>query len=149
MLDDPVLEQRARTLSQEIRCVVCQNESIDSSNADIARELRILVRERLVAGDSDPQVLDYLVARYGDFVLMRPPVKPATYLLWFGPLVVLLLGLFGVVLYFRRQRVQPAAPAPLSADEAARLSRLLDQPADEGKTADNSTNTADGRTGRS
>src|SRR3546814_8109266 len=84
MLDDPVLEQRARDLSAEIRCVVCQNESIDSSNAEIARELRLLVRERLVAGDSDQQVLDYLVARYGDFVLLRPPMKPATYLLWFG-----------------------------------------------------------------
>ncbi len=149
ILDDPVLEQRARTLSQEIRCVVCQNESIDSSNADIARELRILVRERLVAGDSDPQVLDYLVARYGDFVLMRPPVKPATYLLWFGPLVVLLLGLFGVVLYFRRQRVQPPPAAALSAEEAARLSRLLDQPADEGETAHSSGGTADGRAERS
>ena len=74
MLDDPVLEQRARALSAEIRCVVCQNESIDSSNAEIAHELRVLVRERLVAGDSDQEVLDYLVARYGDFVLLRPPV---------------------------------------------------------------------------
>src|SRR3546814_8042783 len=84
MLDDPVLEQRARDLSAEIRCVVCQNESIDSSNAEIAHELRVLVRERLVAGDSDPEVLDYLVARYGDFVLLRPPMKPSTYLLWYG-----------------------------------------------------------------
>jgi cytochrome c-type biogenesis protein CcmH len=85
ILDDPVLEARARDLSAEIRCVVCQNESIDSSSAGIARDLRILLRERLVAGDSDAEVKDFLVARYGDYVLLRPPVKPATYLLWFGP----------------------------------------------------------------
>ncbi len=127
MLDDPVLEQRARALSAEIRCVVCQNESIDSSNADIARELRVLVRERLVAGDSDQQVLDYLVARYGDFVLLRPPVKPTTYLLWFGPLMVLLLGIIAVFAYFRHQRASIAAPQDLSAEEQARLARLLDE----------------------
>lgn len=127
MLDDPVLEQRARALSAEIRCVVCQNESIDSSNADLARELRLLVRERLVAGDSDQQVLDYLVARYGDFVLLRPPVKPATYLLWFGPFVVLLLGIFGVFVYFRRQQTGNVGPQDLSAEEQARLARLLDE----------------------
>ena len=126
ILDDPVLEQRARALSQEIRCVVCQNESIDSSNAEIARELRILVRERLTAGDSDPQVLDYLVSRYGDFVLLRPPVKPATYLLWFGPAVILLLGLTAVFFFFRRQRAAPVAPTPLTAEEAARLERMLE-----------------------
>lgn len=124
MLDDPALEQRARELSAEIRCVVCQNESIDSSNAEIARELRILVRERLVAGDSDRQVLDYLVARYGDFVLLRPPMKPETYLLWFGPFVMLLLGAAAVFLYFRRQG-SAAAPPALSAEEEQRLARLL------------------------
>ena len=91
VLDDPVLEERARALSAEIRCVVCQNESIDTSNAPLARDLRLLVRARLEAGDSDQEVLDYLVARYGDFVLLRPPVRPSTYLLWFGP--ALLLGL--------------------------------------------------------
>src|SRR3546814_5271106 len=90
MLDDPVLEQRARDLSAEIRCVVCQNESIDSSNAELAHELRVLVRERLVAGDSDQEVPDYLVARYGDFVLLRPRMKPSTYLLWYGPFLILL-----------------------------------------------------------
>ncbi|GAB4359008.1 MAG: cytochrome c-type biogenesis protein CcmH [Kiloniellaceae bacterium] len=125
MLDDPVLEQRARDLSAEIRCVVCQNESIDSSNAEIAHELRVLVRERLVAGDSDREVLDYLVARYGDFVLLRPPVKPATYLLWFGPFAVLLLGALGVFVYFRHLRAAPAMPPPLSAEEEARVARLL------------------------
>lgn len=132
MLDDPVLEQRARDLSAEIRCVVCQNESIDSSNAEIAHELRVLVRERLVAGDSDQQVLDYLVARYGDFVLLRPPVKPATYLLWFGPFAVLLIGVVVVFVFFRRQRAAAALPPALSVEEEARLARLLgDQAAEE------------------
>ncbi|MGD1878095.1 MAG: cytochrome c-type biogenesis protein CcmH [Kiloniellaceae bacterium] len=125
MLDDPALERRARDLSAEIRCVVCQNESIDSSNAEIAHELRVLVRERLVAGDSDQQVLDYLVARYGDYVLLRPPMKPETYLLWFGPFVVLLLGGLGVFVYFRHLRAAPAMPAGLSTAEEARLARLL------------------------
>ncbi|HMA16008.1 MAG: cytochrome c-type biogenesis protein [Bacteroidota bacterium] len=127
MLDDPALEQRARALSAEIRCVVCQNESIDSSNAEIARELRVLVRERLVAGDSDREVLDYLVARYGDFVLLRPPVKPSTWLLWFGPFAILLIGAVAVFVYFRRQRTAAAAPpSALSREEEARLARLLD-----------------------
>ena len=127
MLNDPVLEQRARALSAEIRCVVCQSESIDSSNAEIARELRVLVRERLVAGDSDRQVLDYLVARYGDFVLLRPPVKPSTWLLWFGPFAILLIGAVAVFVYFRRQRrAATTPPAALSRDEEARLARLLD-----------------------
>lgn len=126
MLDDPVLEQRARDLSAEIRCVVCQNESIDSSNAEIAHELRVLVRERLLAGDSDQQVLDYLVARYGDFVLLRPPMKPTTYLLWFGPFLILLLGAVSVFVYFRHLRRAPAMPPALSAEEETRLARLLD-----------------------
>jgi len=94
MLSDPVLEARARALSKEVRCVVCQNQDIDSSNAGVARDLRILVRERLVAGDTDQEVLDYLVVRYGDFVLFKPPLKPSTYLLWFGPGIVLLLAIF-------------------------------------------------------
>jgi len=134
MLDDPALEQRARDLSAEIRCVVCQNESIDSSNAEIAHELRVLVRERLVAGDSDQQVLDYLVARYGDYVLLRPPMKPSTYLLWYGPFVVLLLGALGVFVYFRQLRAAPAQPPRLSAEEEARLARLLaeEEPGDDG-----------------
>ena len=131
MLDDPVLEQRARALSAEIRCVVCQNESIDSSNAEIARELRLLVRERLTAGDSDRQVFDYLVARYGDFVLLRPPMKPTTYLLWFGPFLMLLLGVVAVFVYFRRQRGAAAMPPALSAEEEERLARLLAEGATE------------------
>ena len=127
ILDDPALEARARTLSAEIRCLVCQNESIDSSNADKARELRLLVRERLVAGDSDQEVLDYLVARYGDFVLLRPPFKPSTYLLWFGPLLILLLGGGGIALALGRRRNRPAREAvPLTATERDRLAALLD-----------------------
>ncbi len=126
VLADVVLEKRARDLSHEIRCVVCQNESIDSSNAELAKEMRILVRERLVAGDSDQQVLDYLVARYGDFVLLRPPVKPGTYVLWFGPAVITVLGILGVFFFLRRQRRPASAVQPLSAEEQARLARLLD-----------------------
>ena len=133
MLDDPALEQRARDLSAEIRCVVCQNESIDSSNAEIAHELRVLVRERLVAGDSDREVRDYLVARYGDYVLLRPPMKPQTYLLWYGPFVVLLLGALGVFVYFRHLRAAPAVPPGLSAEEEARLARLLAEEEEPGK----------------
>jgi cytochrome c-type biogenesis protein CcmH len=126
MLDDPVLEARARALSQDIRCLVCQNEPIDSSNADLAHDLRVLVRERLVAGDSDDQVKAYLVARYGDFVLFNPPMKPETYLLWFGPALLVLLGGGGVVAYYARRRRNPAAgPAPLSTDERQRLERAL------------------------
>ncbi len=127
ILDDPVLEARARALSAELRCLVCQNESIDSSNAELARELRLLVRERLVAGDSDREVLDYLVARYGDFVLLRPPFKPSTYLLWFGPILILLIGGGGIVLALHRRRNRPAREAaPLTTGERGRLAALLD-----------------------
>ncbi len=125
ILDDPVLEVRARELSQEIRCLVCQNQDIDSSNADLARDLRILVRERLVAGDSDDDVKAFLVARYGDFVLFNPPVKPTTYLLWFGPALIVLFGAGAVVAYFTRRRRRHIEPTPLSAAERQRLERLL------------------------
>ena len=127
MLDDPALEARARTLSKEIRCLVCQSESIDTSNADLARDLRILVRERLKAGDTDQEVLDYLVARYGDYVLLRPPLKLETVLLWFGPFIALFLGA-GVVLSFARRGRGNADQevAPLSAEERTRLARLLE-----------------------
>ena len=126
MLDDPVLEARARALSQEIRCPVCQNEPIDSSNADLARDLRILIRERMVGGDSDDQVKAFLVARYGDYVLFDPPMKPTTYALWFAPALILLLGGFGVFRFFSRARRAPGAPVPLNSEERARLARLLD-----------------------
>jgi len=126
ILDDPILEARARDLSRELRCLVCQNQDIDSSNADLARDLRVLVRERLVAGDSDDQAKAFLVARYGDFVLFNPPMKPATYVLWFGPALMVLLGAGGIIAYLARRRRNPAIPAaPLSADERQRLERLL------------------------
>lgn len=93
MLKDPALEARARAISRELRCLVCQNQSIDDSNAGLAHDLRVLVRERLKAGDSDAQVMAFITARYGDFVLLRPPFKPTTYVLWLGPLAVFLMGL--------------------------------------------------------
>ncbi len=126
ILDDPVLEARARALSQEIRCLVCQNEPIDSSNADLARDLRILIRERMVDGDSDDDVKAFLVARFGDYVLFDPPLKPITYALWFAPALILLLGVFGVFLFFARARRATNTAVPLSAEERARLERLLD-----------------------
>ncbi|MDB5359711.1 MAG: hypothetical protein JWO51_1008 [Rhodospirillales bacterium] len=121
-LADPVLEARARALGKSLRCLVCQNQSIDDSNADLAHDLRVLVRAQLTAGDSDAQVLAYLQARYGDYVLLKPPVDPATWALWFGPPAVLLIG--GGVLVARR-RDHPAAPIPLSAEERARLDLLM------------------------
>jgi cytochrome c-type biogenesis protein CcmH len=125
MLADPVLEARAREISREIRCLVCQNQSIDDSDAELARDLRIIVRERLTAGDSDAAVRQYLVDRYGDFVLLNPPVKPATWLLWFGPPVLFVVAAIGVFLGLRRRRSQSLAPAALSAAERRRLEAIL------------------------
>ena len=124
MLADPALEARARDISRDMRCLVCQNESIDDSNADLARDLRLLVRERLMAGDSDEQVMAYVAARYGDFVLLDPPVKPKTWALWFGPGLLLLVAGFGVFHYLRRRQTV-SAPAPLDAVERRRLDALL------------------------
>ena len=104
MLANDLLEKRARHISKDIRCVVCQNQSIDDSDAPLARDLRVLIRQRLVEGDTDQEVISYLVSRYGDFVLLTPPVKGATLFLWFGPVVFALLGILGLVLYFRRQK---------------------------------------------
>jgi cytochrome c-type biogenesis protein CcmH len=127
MLADPGLESRAREISQELRCLVCQNQSIDDSDAQLAKDLRLLVRERLKAGNSDRQVLDYVVSRYGDFVLLRPPFKLATYALWFGPALILGLGVLAVIVFYRRRGGAALdAPAPLTADESRRLARLLD-----------------------
>ncbi len=125
-LDDPALEQRAHALSKEFRCLVCQNQSIFDSDAELARDLRLIVRERLVAGDSDDEIVAYLVARYGDFVLLKPPVKPVTYVLWFGPGVLALLALIGGWVFLRRLRKQTQPAQALSADERARLNALLD-----------------------
>ena len=123
-LADPALEARARDLSADLRCLVCQNQSIDDSHAPLAKDLRLLVRERLAAGDSDEQVRSYLVQRYGDFVLLKPPLRIGTLLLWGAPLMVLLAGAFGLVIASRRRNAGVAAAA-LSPDEQARLDKLL------------------------
>jgi len=126
MLADPRLEARARAISEELRCLVCQNQSIDESNADLAHDLRVLVRERLMAGDSDAQAVKYIVDRYGQFVLLKPPVEPATYALWLSPLLLVLFGAAGIVVYLRRRRAQ-LEPAALSAAEEAELKRLIEE----------------------
>ncbi|MFV3127413.1 cytochrome c-type biogenesis protein [Niveispirillum sp. KHB5.9] len=126
-LSDPALEARAREISKELRCLVCQNQSIDDSNADLARDLRVLVRERLVKGDSNDQVLAYVHDRYGDFVLLRPPVTGYTALLWGGPFLLLALSALGTALYLRQRRrdVEGAQAPALTADEEMRLAALL------------------------
>jgi cytochrome c-type biogenesis protein CcmH len=123
ILQDATLEARARTISQELRCVVCQNQSIDDSNAPLAHDLRVLVRERLTAGDTDGQVLAFVEARYGEFVLLRPRFKLQTLLLWLTPL--LLLGGAAVFLVRARSSEPASSAAPLSADEQKRLNELL------------------------
>jgi len=126
ILKDPALEARARLLSRELRCMVCQNQSIDDSDAPLARDLRLLVRQRLVSGDSDRQVLDFLVARYGEFVLLKPRLEWHTLLLWgLGP-AVLLVGIGGLVLMARRRRNVTLQPAGLTPDEQKRLATLVD-----------------------
>lgn len=128
MLADPALEARARAISEGLRCLVCQNQSIDDSNADLARDLRLLVRERLRRGDSDQAVNDHLVQRYGDYVLLRPPFKAITWLLWIGPFVILGLGGLATLFYLRGRRGMAAAAdtQPLSLEERRRLDALLD-----------------------
>lgn len=124
-LADPAQEMRARDLSRELRCLVCQNQSIEDSNAPLARDLRRIVRERVVAGDSDRAVLDYLVQRYGEWVLLKPRFNAQTLLLWLGPLLLLMLGGGIVFALYRRQAKMQAAPAALSADEQRRLDALI------------------------
>lgn len=127
MLKDPALEARARALSKELRCMVCQNESIDDSEAPLAHDLRVLVRERLQAGDSDAQVIDFLVARYGEFVLLKPPLSWHTALLWGLPPGVLLFGIATIAVVLRRRKGAPQTGtlSNLSAAEEARLAELL------------------------
>ena len=125
MLANPKQEARARTIGKELRCLVCQNESIDDSDADLAHDLRVLVRQRIVAGDSDAQVKQYIVARYGNYVLLKPPFDMETYLLWFGPLVFLLCAAGVVTIYYRRLATSAVETAPLSADERDRVSALI------------------------
>lgn len=124
MLKDPVLEARAREVSKELRCVQCQNESIDESNAEIARDMRLLVRERIVAGDSNDAIMAYMTSRYGDYVRLQPRFMPRTYLLWFGPLIVLLLGGWAVT---RRLGARYETPSALSDEEVADLARATDK----------------------
>ena len=124
MLANPALEARARELSRELRCMVCQNQSIDDSEAPLARDIRLLVRERIAAGDSDPQVIDFLVARYGEFVLLKPRFERQTLLLWLIPPFLLVAG--GMVLWAQARRRSPErANPPLSADEQARIAALM------------------------
>jgi len=129
MLADPGLEARARDISRDLRCLVCRNQSIDDSDADLAHDLRVLVRERLMAGDSNDQVIGFVHARYGDFVLLRPPFAVGTALLWGGPLLVLLLGGVAVARFYRR-RDEPTPP--LSPEERQRLAAVLGEEADRG-----------------
>ncbi len=126
MLTDPALEARARNLSKELRCMVCQNQSIDDSEAPLAHDLRVLVRERLKAGDSDAQVVNFLVARYGEFLLLRPPLAWHTAALWGLPPAALLIGIVTIVVIVRRRRNVPTPPpANLTAAEESRLSELM------------------------
>jgi cytochrome c-type biogenesis protein CcmH len=125
MLDDPALETRARELSQGLRCPVCRNESIDESNADIAKDIRILLRERLVAGDSDQEAVQFLVDRYGEYVLLAPTAQGANLVLYLAGPVLLFLGAGVAVVYLRRRRTDRDATDALSADEKARLDELM------------------------
>jgi len=135
VLSDPALESRARVVGKELRCVVCQNQSIDDSNAELAGDMRLLVRERIQAGDSNDAVMAYMVDRYGDYVLLDPPFKASTYVLWVGPPVIGVLGLLWVVSFYRRRKedgdlaasAQTGGPqaVPLSDEERRRLDALL------------------------
>lgn len=126
ILDDPALEARARDISANLRCLVCQNQSIDDSDADLARDLRLIVRERLVAGDTDDEVVSYIVDRYGEFVLLNPVVGPHTLILWIAAPAVLIAGGIAVLVGIRRRRraVTPEPPSELSEEEAAALAEL-------------------------
>lgn len=126
MAEDPVLEKRMIGLAEKLRCLVCQNESLASSHAELAEDLRREVREQMKLGKSDQEIIDYLVARYGDFVLYDPPVKKTTLLLWYGPFALLLIGA-GVLVYQLRKRKSSVAEPELSAEEAQRAASLLEQ----------------------
>ena len=127
VLPDPALETRARAISEGLRCLVCQNQSIDDSDAPLAKDLRLLVRERLKAGDSDQEIADFIVARYGEFVLLRPRLSPHTLLLWFATPAVFATALFLIWLAYRRRKAAAQGLVPLSANEERRLKRLLDE----------------------
>ena len=128
ILPDPGLEDRARAISKQLRCLVCQNQSIDDSDAPLARDLRIIVRERLTAGASDDEVVRFVAERYGDYVLLSPPFKATTYALWLGPAAIFLIGAAAAAVFLRRRRAAiPEEAAPLSERDRARLDRLLDR----------------------
>lgn len=125
VLEDPALEARARALSAGLRCLVCQNQSIDDSDAPLAKDLRVLVRERLKAGDSDEEIISFVVSRYGDFVLLKPRFTPHTWLLWLATPLLLLLAIVGILYGYIRRATTSAAPRSLSESEQAQLDRLL------------------------
>ena len=124
-LADPALEARAVAIGATLRCLVCQNESIEDSGASLAHDIRVLLRQLLLKGDTDEQARQAIVARYGEFVLLKPPVQPATYILWFGPAAMLVLGFAGMVLWLRRRPATTATVVPLSPQEQTRLDTLL------------------------
>ena len=129
MLQDPTLEQEAREISKSLRCLVCQNQSIDDSDAKLAKDLRLLVRERLLSGSNREEILDYVVSRYGDFVLLKPPFKLETFILWVGPICFIIIGLTSVVLFYRRHRfvrkMEETTTKPLNENEIQRLQNIL------------------------
>ncbi len=126
ILDDPVVEERARDISAGLRCLVCRNESIDESNAELARDLRLLVRERLVAGDTNDEVIDYVVDRYGEYVLLKPQTGGSNMVLWLaGPAMLILGAIIGIVFVRRRSRATAEAEVALSAEEQARLREIM------------------------
>ena len=126
ILEDKLLEERARVISKELRCLVCQNQSIDDSDAPLARDLRVLVRERLQAGESDEKVIKFVVDRYGDFVLLRPPIKASTLALWISPIAILIVGVILLLMRFRKQeKNMPVQVEPLSREETKKLEAAL------------------------
>jgi cytochrome c-type biogenesis protein CcmH len=124
VLADPALEARARALSAELRCMVCQNQSIDDSDADLAKDLRLLVRERITDGDTDEEVLNYIVSRYGEFVLLKPRLSTRTMLLWGAPVLLIIVGGISLLVFARRRAGKPTG-SPLTAEEQAKLDELL------------------------
>jgi cytochrome c-type biogenesis protein CcmH len=124
-LPDPAKEARAQELGEEIRCLVCQSEAIANSNADLAKDLRVLIRDKIQEGKSNSEIKDFLQSRYGDYVLLRPPVKPETYVLWYGPAAVTAIGALGVGVFFWRRNRRPVAQQQLSAAEQRRLNDIL------------------------
>ena len=129
LAEDPVLEQRMVKLAENLRCLVCQNESLASSRSDLAKDLRQEVREKMKQGMSDQEIIDFLVSKYGDFVLFDPPVKSYTLLLWYGPFALLLIGLAGLVIQMRKRKNAPPE-SQLSAEETRRAEALLNPPKD-------------------